>query len=1029
MAVMVLRIICLMILYCLLLFPIKNSWTKNRPYSTLYKSGFSLQENFRPDSSPAGTRLNIERFHIVAIRVSFQEDNLGTTNGDGTFLFSSDTVFTVDPPPHDRQYFEDHLESLRNYFHSVSRGMLEITYEVFPLEDTSSYRLPHNMLYYNPAGTEEELDRGLSELFRDSWMLADEDDDIDFSLYNSFIIFHAGVGGDFSLDPYWNPTPNDIPSVFLDFKHLKRTLGQDDPGFEGITVDDTVVIRNGLILPEMESKEGVDIGLNGIIAHQFGHQLGLPSLFNTDDGRTGIGSFGLMDVGFGNDMGLVPAEPCAWSKIYMGWETPIEVISGIDLAVAASLSDDPRKIYKVPITDKEYFLIENRSQDFYEDGINKEYADSGVLISVDDYDGFIPGSGILIWHIDEEVIAAGITTNSINNNPSLRGVDLEEADGAQDIGELFEGALPGFLTPVNGIPEDLFYSGNNDAFTPFTNPNSNSNLQGTSHIWIYNISEIDTLMHFSVKREFQHPGFPQYIGEASGVLSPVVFDKESDGVPDIVSVTPSGNIFGWCGHNGSPFVINPDSILHFNLKGDTLWRKINPVDVLGSPINHSPAAGDIDGDGLSEIIVAGADGKLVVWKPQDSDGDSIIDRAWEQDVGAEPTSEILLMPLQDNSMGILVGDEKGRVSLFSSDGSLRWRTGPADSPVVGMVLYGNNFFDDGGIATIQASGTVLFVDRYGGILWESQDVLSGPLLPAAADLNRDGIMEIILSDSTGMLLVIDNQGSPLTGFPVQENVPFSSPPSVGDIDGDGFLEIVIRGGRMIFAYNYNGSHVNYFPFPVQRNEPMRTLQPQPLIGNIDDDIDLEIIVGTDEGLLQVFSPRGESERGFSVAVGQSLYSTPFLGDIDGDEDSEIVVVGEDGWINVWDFGFTDGEVVWGAYLKDAAHSARLIDLETTPPEPSLELLVDNSVYGYPNPTEGNSTMIHFVVNYESQIKIEIYDLTGELVTELHSAGSPQVDNEVVWNLVDVESGVYLARVQASANGRSEHAICKIAVIK
>ncbi len=45
------------------------------------------------------------------------------------------------------------------------------------------------------------------------------------------------------------------------------------------------------------------------------------------------------------------------------------------------------------------------------------------------------GSGILIWHIDENVINANFTVNFdrnyVNSNALHKGVDLEEADGIQ----------------------------------------------------------------------------------------------------------------------------------------------------------------------------------------------------------------------------------------------------------------------------------------------------------------------------------------------------------------------------------------------------------------------------------------------------------------------------------------------------------------------------------------------------------------------------------------------------------------------
>ena len=57
----------------------------------------------------------------------------------------------------------------------------------------------------------------------------------------------------------------------------------------------------------------VQIGLTGTLALLVGYALGLPPLFDTDLGNTGVGQFGLMDVGSGNGQGVVPAPPSAQS--------------------------------------------------------------------------------------------------------------------------------------------------------------------------------------------------------------------------------------------------------------------------------------------------------------------------------------------------------------------------------------------------------------------------------------------------------------------------------------------------------------------------------------------------------------------------------------------------------------------------------------------------------------------------------------------------------------------------------------------
>ena len=83
-----------------------------------------------------------------------------------------------------------------------------------------------------------------------------------------------------------------------------------------------------------------------------------------------------------------------------------------------------------------------RSQNFNDQTI--EGFEGGVVLDVDQFDFALPGGvdendnaligGLLIWHIDENRLVTRLNDNSVNADPEKRAIDLEEADGAQDIG-------------------------------------------------------------------------------------------------------------------------------------------------------------------------------------------------------------------------------------------------------------------------------------------------------------------------------------------------------------------------------------------------------------------------------------------------------------------------------------------------------------------------------------------------------------------------------------------------------------------
>jgi M6 family metalloprotease-like protein len=214
-------------------------------------------------------------------------------------------------------------------------------------------------------------------------------------------------------------------------------------------------------------------GTFGQIAHEFGHDIGWPDLYDTDSSSTGVGRWSIMAGGSwlytaGNYQGTMPAHPDAFSKWYQGWLTPIQIVGsqpGYTLERVETsgriyqLRDNPGGVnwrFNQSSGTGEYFLVENRQPVGYDAGL--------------------PGCGLLIWHIDE----TRPYNNTANANDARRLVDLEEADGlneldapnaASDNGDPFPGAA------------------GNHAFGPFTNPNTNLYGGAASGVSVTNISD------------------------------------------------------------------------------------------------------------------------------------------------------------------------------------------------------------------------------------------------------------------------------------------------------------------------------------------------------------------------------------------------------------------------------------------------------------------------------------------------------------------------------------------------------------
>jgi hypothetical protein len=89
-------------------------------------------------------------------------------------------------------------------------------------------------------------------------------------------------------------------------------------------------------------------------------------------------------------------------------------------------------------------------------------------------------------------------------------------------------------------------------------------------------------------------------------------------------------------------------------------------------------------------------------------------------------------------------------------------------------------------------------------------------------------------------------------------------------------------------------------------------------------------------------------------------------------------------------------------------------------------------YNYPNPAplDGNDyTTIRYRLEKPAKVEIVIYDLAGELIDRFAGPGEAPADNEAVWNLRKVDSGVYFCQVRAEGPGATRTVTIKIAVVK
>ena len=423
----------------------------------------------------------------------------------------SDNPHTYETNNFDSLIYGENQNSLRDYYTEVSYAKFTISTQS---EIAGWYRAPHNYSYY--VGDSFGLYPGnfpdnVQGLVYDACSLADPDvnfadfDEDGDKYVDAIFVVHAGPGAEETGNPGY---------IWSHQWQLSNT-GTGCPG--AYQTNDGVKVDFYSMEPERFETQTGCITV-GVFAHEFGHILGLPDLYDTDYSTNGLGDFCLMASGSWGSassqdlFGSSPSHLCAWAKYQLGFVSPTGVdrigvskfenqaiANAAKHAIAYRLLADPSgPNWNLSGGIGEYFLVENRFR-------------AG-------FDQSLPGDGLLILHVDDA------QTNNDNENHPLVGI--MQADGDQsfllinDLGEsgdLWKNANYGFGDTSR--PANLDYAGN------------------PTGVRVYNISPADSIMTASFWVT------PVLLGRVYSYPNPFRVDKEPAwGKKVIITYIPSDTI-------------------------------------------------------------------------------------------------------------------------------------------------------------------------------------------------------------------------------------------------------------------------------------------------------------------------------------------------------------------------------------------------------------------------------------------------------------------------------------------------------
>ncbi|MCK4235671.1 MAG: hypothetical protein KAX38_01040, partial [Candidatus Krumholzibacteria bacterium] len=664
----------------------------------------------------------------------------------------------------------------------------------------------------------------------------------------------------------------------------------------------------------------------------------------------------------------------------------------------------PARVVRVEAGGDEYFLIENRAAEL--DGLLTGFVvdENGVIIGTGNcmncygdtlppeleweptngydimlyteslepaYDG---GPGVLIWHIDERLIAQRWEENTVNSIYPF-GVTLLEASGVVDLGDP--------SSPFGmGWYDDAYYEGNNTTLSDSTLPVSWSNWGVPTGVRVERISLRDTLMSFGA------------------------------GVRDITAAKFVGSDAGFIVNGALPLPGSYETLLIDELGNVWIAGAGSPVCSLLSRVVAPPALA-LEFDSVDDAVIIGERRGLIhAFKV----GDWTEFDNWPCNLHAPLLTHPAIVRTE-GGVYVAAADSGGWVHLLGSNGVsvggfpkalsdyervLGNLVVTADSLGVATgILYlsgglepdTNAWLIQWDIGAIDIGGEPQIVEGYPIYIGFSPNEIKGGVALVGGDIDplEPGEEVYIISYETGRIILCGKRG-----ILAQRNRErhITTIPAVHDLNGDSYLDLIYTDGHSVYAINPSGANLTgwprrladiyHLPWEVKVTTPI-TAAGTPSSGLV--------AVGTGSGLLYAFDLNGELIGGFPRKVSSSFESAVdllgsgrpglfgYLDDLRREKVYPGIEGDQGGGCYRWRRAPFDPEALDRSWQSAWGNVSR-----TAFARPSEGVCQAGEWIGlarklivYPNPSRGDEVKFHFIAPDEGQAFLEIMTLTGELV--------------------------------------------------
>ena len=717
---------------------------------------------------------------------------------------------------------------------------------------------------------------------------------------------------------------------------------------------------------------------------------------------------------------------------------------------------------------------------------NKKKAE-GLIMGVSSFDAGLPASGIAVWKVNDWYLRESLQIGTANiwGGEQYRdhqfGLSLVESDGILSIGKTFKNAL-GEDTYDYGSGTDLLphlrYAKSKKFDTvktilPTGYANTATTQGGYTGIKITvdvpkdariektsNAFMGDSVKSFAApvirvtisvdEGSIENSKFPRDIGLNSAVRGAVfVDDPENVGEKIIVVGAEDGTLQAFSSLGDTLFVADT-AIVQKSLTRDSAEREV--------PLYRVSAS-------YGPLVGMASDGKDVYSLHENALVRTKFSSGIPQMDTIKVSGKAMAGPVVYNGNIWFVTDSKlayareNKDGVFGSGGSFDLYNGfkPQD-----MAVCKNKDESEDNLVVVGEDGRWLStnIKEQTGKSPKSIAVVGKSLREgehfkvACTDLDRDGKLEPIFLGSRGHIRAnhLDGmdeiwtreykRGSRGTSGLKDE----TSGIALGDVNGDGYPEIVFLGDNLVYALDRFGVPIDGFPVTISRGAPIVGFHSDPLLVDVTGDKIPEILVPSSDGLVYAYTGKGKrvSER-FPIAAGsyemmdslsQIVPMSIFVADaVKNSKGPELYAVHRNS-VSAFrlDKAANGAEKAAAAWALPAGGNERtgffdaskLGDVEAAKAKDEI-----SDFFIYPNPVRGGDAKVRMELGAKPQsIKLELYDITGLCVFKTNIPDGVAGMNQANLDLRNLGSDIYTARLKVKfESGKTKQKLYRVGVVR